>query len=68
MAWVTLIAPRGAEQAPVSHGQFGYDCYPDPTHPHRWLVDVPDYTEASFCNGVGGFVRAPDGLQGKRGS
>ena len=56
--YVTLICPPGAEQGPVSHGPFGWECCRDPAYPgRRFLVDVPEYCADHFCRGAGGFVR-----------
>jgi hypothetical protein len=59
--FVTLIAPPGAQDAPVSFGATGYQCFPEtPGDPRsRWLVRVPAYTVQHFL-GVGGFVVLPD--------
>jgi hypothetical protein len=62
--YVTLIAPSGADQGPVSYGAFGFICYRERGTTGRLLVDVPDYTAHYFCDTGAGFVRADPEPQG----
>jgi hypothetical protein len=54
--YVSLICPPGGQENLASHGAFGWQAYPDPGNPGRWLVDVPAAVAPFFCNGVAGFV------------
>jgi hypothetical protein len=44
-----VAASLGAEENLVSHGAYGWQPYPDPGNPGRWLVDVPSEVAPFFA-------------------
>jgi hypothetical protein len=52
--WVTLVAPPGAESAPISHGEVSYRAYRVHKASDIWLVDVPREVAFYLCR-AGGF-------------
>jgi hypothetical protein len=61
LGFMRLVCPAGAEGAPVSHGEAGYEAFRERggDRSSKWLVDVPAEAALYFIRGAGFHVFDP---------
>jgi hypothetical protein len=49
--FLRLVCPPGAEQAPISYGEFGYEAFRERSGDRgsKWLCDVPAEAARHLC-------------------